>query len=268
MMSESLMTTLRYLTHRLACAHYRLSVPALLYLAAAFAPQAAAQCGPTLNVPANQWTMVGVPCVPAGPNNTVATFFGPSLNGGSGAPNYDYNSTWVLYRKGYSPADCTGAPDPNNCYVRMAATNTVAAGNAFWLYTTQARTINFSGLGAGVTPGPNFNFPAIAAESNANPRYYMFSNPYEATVSYANFRWSGLLFGFIPLNVATPDPVAANIVTGVAHYWNGNAYFPRSYNGIPPATFAPKEGAWLEYLLGVAPLFPFGITVSVPDPTP
>ena len=100
----------------------------------------------------------------------------------------------------------------------------------------------------------------------------MFANPFDATVAYADFRWTGLFLGFIPINAPTADAVGANVVTGVVHYWNGNTYGTRSWDGVDSelggaALFAPYESAWIEYLVGLAPLIG-NLTVHAPDPTP
>jgi len=243
-----------------------LVLPAVLFLSVALAPRAAAQaCGPTLAVTANQWSMVGVPCVPPGSANTAAAFFGPSLNAAAGAPSYGYNVTWVLWKKGYDPVTCAGASDPNNCYVKLAATDTVSAGDAFWLYTTLAATLDFTAPGATATPGPHLEFPAQSAPDNANPRYYMFANPYGSTVNWADLRFLGMVGG-ASKNYSTQEAVdKQKFVTANIYYWNGNTYFTRSLTSIPAATFEPNEGAWMEMLRGVPP-FAEDLTVRVPKP--
>jgi len=244
----------------------RLAAPAILCLFATVAPQAAAQaCGPALAVNANQWSMVGVPCVPPASASTAAAVFGPSLNAAAGAPSYGYNVTWVLWKKGYDSVTCAGASDPNNCYVKLAATSTVKAGDAFWLYTKQAATLDFTSLGATSTPGPHFEFPAQIAPDNATPRYYLFANPYGSTVNWADLRFLGLVGG-ASKNWSTQEAVTRFMVTANIYYWNGsNTYYTRSLTSIPAATFEPKASAWMEMLRGIPP-FATDLTVRVPKP--
>jgi hypothetical protein len=89
----------------------KLTALAVLCLAAAIAPQAVAQvppvCGPNLPpLTANQWTMVGVPCVPntgtdSGevlPNNSIGKVFGPTFAGA-------YGKTWIVWKRVYQTVD-------------------------------------------------------------------------------------------------------------------------------------------------------------------
>ena len=239
----------------------QLTAIVMLCLAAAIAPQAVAQvCGPNITLIADQWRMVGVPCDP-GANNTIGDVFGPSL----GAANYGV--TWIAWKYVYdAPQQCAVASGPADCYTKLALASTVSAGDAFWIYTTQQVTLDYSSIVA-ATPGPYFEFPAKTAQSNTTPRYYMFANPYGSTVNWADLRFTGSVFGF-PVNFSTQQATGAilSLATANVHYWNGsNTYYTRSLTSIPAATFVPKEAAWLEMLQGLSP-FVQNLMVQVPKP--
>ncbi|NQX88255.1 MAG: hypothetical protein HRT77_06295 [Halioglobus sp.] len=239
----------------------------VLLSAQTLAPQTLAQCGPPLTLAPDQWAMVGVPCAPDPGANTIGAVFGPST--GLGAANYGI--TWIMYRRVYDAA--------GDAYTPVAVTDTVAAGDAFWLYPDDPTTVDFSLVSPPptATPGipwtgepPAFSgFPfAPVLETAANsPRFLLFENPYEDTVTYASFRWTGSFFFIFPFNVDTLEAANGGVVTGTAHYWNGSSYDARAFNDpVDPATFVPKQGAWLEFL-SVSP-FIFNLTAWVVDPTP
>jgi hypothetical protein len=224
----------------------RLTALVALILAATIAPQAVAQvCGPNVNLAANQWIMVGVPCEPDANNNTVGDVFGPSLNAA------DYGSTWILYKRVYDVLVPSPGIPPNDYYTALAVTDSVAAGDAFWIWTDVGATLDFSSIGATSTAGPTFEFPAVVAESNDSPRYYLFANPYGADVL-----WEDLVFaGNGGRAFKTKAAIGISIVGENVHYWNGNTYFTRSINSVPEAaSFVPKEAAWIEMLAGQPPL--------------
>ncbi len=263
-------------THRTAATaslgHWLFALAALC-ATIAFAPHATAQnCGASsLSLAAEEWTLVGVPCVPVAPNNTVATFFGPDLDDGAGGNN-SYNLTWVLWRKGYDPVTCAGKSDPDNCYVKMAASDTVSAGDAFWLYTVPAKTLTFAGLGATATSG-QFDYAATLAATLGGDRYYLFANPFEDAIDFADWRWTGNLVFFGNFDRSTEEATFGLwlLTNGIVHYWNGNSYDVRTVTGPDsPALFEPKESAWVEHGLGFIPAFFLNgdVTVEVPDPSP
>jgi hypothetical protein len=141
-------------------------------------------------------------------------------------------------------------------------TDTVTAGDALWLYTTESATLDFTTIGASSTPGPHFEFPAVVAESNTSPRYYMFANPYDATVDWADLKFAG----DGGRSFKTKTAISLAIVGANVHYWNGNTYYTLSLTSVPDeATFEPKEAAWLEMLAGVPPLVK-NLRVEVPAP--
>jgi hypothetical protein len=246
----------------------KLTSLAVLCLVAAIAPQAVAQvppaepdCGPTLTLTANQWTMVGIPCVPNTdlveglPNNSIGKVFGPTFAGA-------YGKTWIVWNRVYEDLDPDpDVVDPNDRYTDLSAAYTVSAGDAFWVYTTENATLDFT-PGATSTLGPYFEFPAVVAASNTTPRYYMFANPYDATVN-----WEDLTFASGDGGRAFKTKTAVNlsIVGANIHYWNGNTYYERSLDSFPVATFEPKEAAWLEMLEGVPPLVQ-DLQIQVPAP--
>jgi hypothetical protein len=270
---------------------------AALFLAMAITPQAVAQCGPNIDLPAERWSLVGVPCEPPVDGNTIAEVFGPSLDLAAppqglptqGAPNYNYGVTWMAWKKGYDSDTCpVEASDPNNCYVQLVATDTVRSGNAFWLYTTEEATLDFTAPDIGATvntgfpPGSGwYPFYGTPSEFNNPPRYYLFANPWNATVNYADFRWTVVLDidGVeTPLDLSTEQ--AANqdtwsFITGYVYYWNGSAYDTRYWDFLtgPPssaaASFEPKRSAWLEMQLGwTAVSSTFAAWVPAPPPAP
>jgi hypothetical protein len=235
----------------------RLGTAAFFGLAAIIAPNALAQpaCGPSIALAAERWTMVGVPCVPATANRTIGGIFGPSLG------TADYGVTWIAWKRVYDDARCTVASGPADCYIKQTLTDAASTGDAFWVYTTQAKTLQYSSTSTS-TPGPSFEFPARLS-TDGNSRYVMFTNPYSTTVSWSNIVFPTLLFGFIPINVTTQQAIDNTIVSKNVYYWNGNTYFTRDLTA-PVATFAPKQAAWLEMLQ--PPAFLSNIRVRVPQP--
>jgi hypothetical protein len=234
----------------------QLTAFAALCLAAAVVPQAIAQCGPNITLPAEQWSMVGYPCEP-GTNDTIGTAFGPNLTAAT------YNSTWIAWNRVYEDLD----PDPdvvvpNDYYTKLTVADIVSAGDAVWIYTTVEAELDFSMIGATRTLGPFFEFTAVVAESNTSPRYYMFANPYDDKVN-----WEDLTFasGGGGRSFKTKTAVNLSIVGANIHYWNGNTYYERSLDSFPVATFEPKEAAWLEMLEGVPPLVE-DLQIQVPAP--
>lgn len=259
-------------TLRVDCLRASLAAIALFCISAATAPPVLAQpqtaCGPPISLSANQWRMVGVPCVPSagsvGPpvrpdRRNVSGVFGPSL----GVANYGV--TWIVWKRVYDDSQCAASSGPADCYVKLNLTSPANVGDAFWIYTTQAATVQFSSTFTN-TPGPNFAFPARLA-AGGNSRYYMFANPYRTEV-----RWADLLFATsvtfmgntFPVEVNTATAVTASIVSKNVHYWNGNTYYTRDLS-LPEATFLPKEAAWLE-MLTPNPIVTSGVTVKVPQP--
>lgn len=242
----------------------KLTALAVLCLVAAIAPQAVAQvCGPNLTLTANQWTMVGIPCEPDPNNNTIGDVFGPSLIAAK------YGVTWIVWNRVYE----NPVPDPefqifpNDFYTKLTVADTVSAGDALWLYTTEGGTLDFSTIGASSTPAPHFEIsPLVVAVSNTSPRYYMFTNPYDAPVNWADLNFVGNPGGNASATFNTKTAVNKSIVAANVHYWNGNTYYTRSLTSVPEeATFVPKEAAWLEMLAGVPPLVE-NLRVEVPAP--
>lgn len=229
-------------------------------LAVALAPQAAAQqaCGPSLTLTADQWTMVGIPCVPPAANQNIGDVFGPSLGAA------DYGVTWIVWRRVYDDNQCAVASGPSDCYIKLTLASAATTGDAFWIYTTEQKTLQFSSATTS-TPGP-FEFPAVLS-TDGNSRYYMFANPYAATVEWADVLFSTLLFGNPGLEVVgtAQQAVDVSVVSKNVHYWNGNTYFTRELTGPNAATFEAKEAAWLEMLQPDAFIFQ-NINVLVPKP--
>lgn len=226
-----------------------LAAIALFCIAAAMAPPAQAQnCGPPIQLAANQWRMVGVPCLPSPgrqtppvqpDRRTVGGVFGPSLG------NTSYGVTWIAWKRVYDDGQCVVSSGPADCYVKLTLTSPANVGDAFWIYTTQATTLQFSSTST-ATPGPEFTFPGKLA-TGGNSRYYMFANPYRSNVRWGDLRFAVTVGAFPPVEGPTSAAVAFNIVSKNVHYWNGNTYFTRDLTA-PEATFVPKEAAWLEML--------------------
>ncbi|MEM9255715.1 MAG: hypothetical protein AAGA91_09715 [Pseudomonadota bacterium] len=224
----------------------------------AAAPQASAQCGPDITLAEAQWRMVAISCDPGGSNNTVGDVLGPSL----GIVNY--NTTWVAWRRVYnSPATCAVPSGPADCYQKLTVNDTLAAGDALWVYSTVEISLQYSTV-ANSTSGPSFTFPSPVGDN----RFFMFGNPYEATVDYADLTFEGAFLGFIPLSLTTQAAANFGVINEPVFYWNGvNTYFTRNLGNPPPAaTFTPKEAAWIEMEAGSG-LFA-GFTIRVPDPSP
>ncbi len=220
-----------------------LAAIALCCVAIAMTPQAIAQaCGPSVTLSANQWTMVGIPCVPPAAKRNIGDVFGPSL----GTSNYGV--TWIAWKRVYDDAQCTVSTGPSDCYVKLTLASAATTGDAFWLYTTEQKTLQFSSTTAS-TPGPSFQFPAKVS-SDGNSRYYMFANPYAATVSWANvvFPSTLTLWGVtIPYTLSVQQAIDTTVVSKNINYWNGNTYYTRDLNS-PVATFTAKTSVWLEML--------------------
>lgn len=212
----------------------------LLLLTVALSPQALAQqaCGPSLTLTADQWTMVGIPCVPPVAKQNIGDVFGPSLG------TEDYGVTWIAWKRIYDDNQCVVNAGPSDCYTKLTLASAATTGDAFWIYTTEQKTFQFSSTTTS-TPGP-FEFPAKLS-TDGNSRYYMFANPYAATVEWADVLFSTLLFGAFEVVGTTQQAIDASVVSKNVHYWNGNTYFTRDLTA-PAATFEAKEAAWLEML--------------------
>ena len=229
---------------------------ALLWLTVALAPQAAAQaCGPSLTLTANQWTMVGIPCVPPAGKKTVGDVFGPSLGAA------DYGVTWIAWKRVYDDNQCVVPSGPADCYTKLTLASAADTGDAFWIYTTEQKTWQPGSLTTS-TPGPFVQFPATLS-TDGNSRYYMFANPYSGTVSWTNVIFPAILFGFIPYNATSQEAVNNSVVSKNVHYWNGNTYFTRDLSS-PVATFPAKTAAWLEMLQPSG--FISNVRVRIPQP--
>jgi hypothetical protein len=190
--------------------------------------------------------MLGVPCVPPGGGNSIAEVFA-SLNV-DGLPNNGYGTvsgTWIAYKKGYNATQCPTATDPNNCYIKMAGTDTVTAGDALWVYSLRNATLDLSGIGASSTPGPSVDFPARLALGGSASRYSMFANPYAKTVIGPNLKFP-YVFIIFPGVADLQTAIDNNVIRRNAHYWNGNTYYTRDLT-TPAATFTAKQAAWLEW---------------------
>lgn len=228
----------------------------VLLFTTAMAPQAVAQvCGPNISLTADEWSMVGIPCVP-GASNTVDGVFGPSFTGA-------YGVTWIVWKRVYDdPGQCTVASGPDDCYIQLAATDTVNTGDAFWMFTTEAVTLDMSAIGASATPGPNYDFPATLSPDGSS-RYYMFANGYNNTVEGPDLAFPLIIFGFFTFVADTQQAIDNSILSRNAHYWNGNTYFTEDLT-TTAATFTPKEAAWFEFLQ--PPSWITDVNVRVPGP--
>lgn len=235
----------------------RLATLMLFCMAATAAPHTMAQpaCGASIALAADRWTMVGIPCVPAAANRTVGGMFGPSLG------TTDYGVTWIAWKRVYNDNRCSVASGPADCYIKQTLASAATTGDAFWIFTTQAKTLQYSSASTS-TPGPSFEFPATLSTSG-NSRYYMFATPYSATVSWSNLVFPTLLFGFFPVELTTEQAINNSIVSKNVYYWNGNTYFTRDLTA-PAATFAAKQAVWLEMLQPSG--FFTNVSVRVPRP--
>lgn len=214
-------------------------------IAAALAPRAfAASCTTTsLALTADRWTMVGIPCVPVsrtggaaqvgnvflGTNLTAANYF----NGNNAA-----TATWVLWQRTYTAA--------GDSYRRMAATDPVTTGGAYWLYTRVAGGYQVNGT---PTPGAAFTVPSPGLPAApAAGRYIMYANPWATTnpLNWSALLWNGTFLGFPFVNSTTSLVVAAGLVSKDVSYWNGNTYLTRDNTNAPVATFRPNEAAWIQ----------------------
>lgn len=252
--------------------YLRAPLAALALLCIAAAPQiVVAQtetaCGPPITLSANQWRMVGIPCVPSPGSVTpprpdrrnISGVFGPSLGVA------DYGVTWIVWKRVYDDDQCVVSSGPADCYVKLSLTSPANLGDAFWVYTTQAREIQFSSSST-LTPGPYFEFPAKLA-TDGNSRFYMFANPFPAAVRWADLRFAtGITYmgDIYPVEVTTEFAVEGSIVSKNVHYWNGNTYYTRDLS-LPEASFEPKEAAWLEMLTPLPAVTP-DVLVKVPMP--
>lgn len=213
----------------------------LFCLAATAAPHALAQpaCGGSITLAADEWTMVGISCVPAAANRTVGKIFGPSLG------TADYGVTWIAWKRVYDDSQCVVASGPADCYIKQTLDSAANTGDAFWIFTTQQKTLQYSSTSTS-TAGPSFEFPAKLS-TDGNSRYYMFANPYSTTVSWADIVFPARLFNFFTVSLSSQQAVNNAIVSKNVHYWNGNTYFTRDLTA-PVATFGAKQAAWLEML--------------------
>jgi hypothetical protein len=217
-----------------------LSLIALFCMAVALAPHAVAQaCGPSLTLNADQWTMVGIPCVPPAGKETIGDVFGPSL----GTENYGV--TWIAWNRVYDDSQCVVDSGPSDCYTKLTLASAATTGDAFWIYTTQQTQLQFSSITAS-TPGTFFQSPAKLS-TDGNSRYYMFANPYSATVNWSDVLIRAPVFGIFNIDLTIQAAISNSLVSANVNYWNGNTYFTRDLTA-PVATFEAKGAAWLEML--------------------
>jgi hypothetical protein len=256
--SSLALDALSVIPHQLSTFRTQLTAIMFFCMAATMAPHALAQpaCGASISLSANQWTMVGIPCVPAAANKTVGKMFGPSL----GTTNYGV--TWIVWKRVYDNNQCVVASGPADCYIKQTLNSAANTGDAFWIYTTEHKTLQFSSTST-ATPGPSFEFPATLS-TDGNSRYYMFANPYSATVNWSDLGFSTLLFGIIPVIGTTQQAINLSVVSKNVYYWNGNTYFTRDLTA-PQATFAAKQAVWLEMLQPDPAIVP-SVSVQVPKP--
>ncbi|MCB1687599.1 MAG: hypothetical protein KDI33_03905 [Halioglobus sp.] len=170
--------------------------------------------------------------------------------------------TWIAWKRVYDDSQCVVSSGPSDCYKRLTLASSATTGDAFWIYTTEQKTMQFSSTTAS-TPGPYFEFPARLS-TDGNSRYYMFANPYSATVSWSNVVFPSLIFGFFPYNLTIQEAIDNSVVSKNVHYWNGNTYFTRDLSS-PAATFTAKTSAWLE-MLRPNPFVISNVQVRVPKP--
>jgi hypothetical protein len=236
-----------------------LAAIALYCMTMAQAPQTLAQaCGPSLTLTANQWTMVGIPCIPPAAKRTVGDVFGPSL----GTANYGV--TWIAWKRIYDDSRCNVSSGPSDCYLKLTLTSAATTGDAFWIYTTEQKTLQFSSTTAS-NNAASFDFPAKVS-SDGSSRYYMFANPYSATVSWANVQFPSTLtiLGYsFPYTLSASQAVTYTLVSKNVHYWNGNTYFTRDLNA-PVATFTAKTSAWLEMLQPFSAFTDINVRITKP----
>lgn len=224
-----------------------IALAATLWLAAALAPQAfAASCtSSSLTLTANQWRMVGIPCVPVSRTGGAATVGNVFLGTNLVAANYFNGSnaataTWVLWKRTYT---ATG-----DSYTRMAATDPVVTGGAYWLYTKVGGAFQVNGT---ATPGTSYTTPTggLPTFPSGTNRYVMYANPWAngSLVWDEDLQFTGSgntwPFWFVTL---------FNYVSADVSYWNGNTYYTRSNSSSPVATFAPNEAAWIRLLPNAA----------------
>jgi hypothetical protein len=230
-------------TGRLRALRARLTALAALCLSLAFTPQAFAQCGPAIDLAAEQWRLVGLPCNAVAGAGTVQGVFGPSL----GTANY--NVTWVVWTRVYGDATtCPGAA-PNDCYQKATLTTPILRGEGYWLYTTQAATLQYP-TNFNATTSNSFNTNAYLSPTAGTSRYGLYSNPYATTKNWTNIIFPVTINGNA-FQATLQQAIDNNIVTKNVYYWNGvNTYFTRDNTSSPnpAATFVPKEAAWLEFL--------------------
>ena len=222
--------------------HTSLTV-ALFCAAAAVSPLASSQaCGPSLTLAANQWTMVGIPCVPPADKRTIGDVFGPSLG------TEDYGVPWISWKRVYDDNQCVVSSGPLDCYVKLTLASAATTGDAFWIYTTVEEEWQPGSL-TGSTNDAFVDIP-VPLSTDGNSRYFMFANPYSGTVqwdrsgdvSFLVTRGNGTTAVFNARQAINRSIVGSNI-----HYWNGNTYYTYALDDSD-ATFKAKESAWFEML--------------------
>jgi hypothetical protein len=222
-------------------------------VAVALAPQALAQCGSPINLAADQWTMIGIPCDP-GANKTVEEVFGSNFG------SETYNSTWVVWERTYS--------ESGDVYTELLPGDFVETVDALWIYST-VHVPAFGIASASGTSDNNFDIAGPPALLSGGSRYYMFANPYSDTVNWSALLFRGFLGGTSPFEEPTQVAVDEGYLSKDVNYWNGNTYFTRdlSSNVNPAATFEPYESAWIE-ALGPTSTSVTDPVIRVPNPSP
>jgi hypothetical protein len=223
--------------------HTPLAIIALVCATVVVSPQANSQaCGPSLTLAANQWTMVGIPCVPPTGSGTIGDVFGPSLG------TEDYGVTWIAWKRVYDDNQCVVSSGPADCYIKLTLTSAATTGDAFWIYTTVEEEWQPGSLTASTTDA--FVDIPVPLSTDGNSRYFMFANPYSDTIQWERngdirftvTRGNGTTANFSALQAINRSIVGSNI-----HYWNGNTYYTYALDDNN-ATFKAKESAWLEML--------------------
>ncbi|MCZ7599562.1 MAG: fibrinogen-like YCDxxxxGGGW domain-containing protein [Gammaproteobacteria bacterium] len=127
----------------------------------------------------NEWTMIGVPCVPDAPA-TVQSVFGDDLDPSS------YTTRWVLYR-----FDTT-----IDGYVVMGLDDVVSAGVGYWLITLDSAEIDVEGTYATPTifGEPQCVYPEgctqipLATSASASGQFQMLGHLFPTDIDWADTR--------------------------------------------------------------------------------
>ena len=224
-------------------------------------------CGDGYELPANQWTMISLPCDP-GASNTVSDLFDDDFVGA-------YGTTWRVFER----------DEDTNQYVLLASDTPLIQGQGYWIKTSETGvTLDLTGTGTAGSltvsadcPDPTNGCLEIPLTPPTAPDTALFNlqgHPFPYSVDWADVRIrvaGDVSSPFTPEGANSSGYLSKNVYT-----YNGNAY--DTFDDVTPGmqgVLGAYDGIWVEALnntlssgdltLLVPPTRSFGIIMASQD---